>query len=507
MKQKTKWLKPRVWIPLLALLLFYIGCGVYIVAAGRVNTIRIMVSKTDYVVGSQRAVSSDESVMRIRQITEEKMDDNALILNIEAEHTGTGEATLLHTFDMTDIPGDFSVITPISEEYAFYATPFGVLYNKTYQHFNGIETLLVLAVGTMLIVSAACVFSVLEKYRCGAFSYSMVVRCGLIIFLTVNEIIITVRWMELLQIAGQTDIRYIIEVLFNSAKTFVTLSALPLGALALALALSNVQLVRREGFRVMNLLGIFIGIVMMGGIALLHRLNNYLAYDSLAAYYISTFVTLAFAYLYVYFECMLLSTILCAVLSTRYKPPYGLDYIIILGCAIRADGTPTPLLRGRAERALAFEREQFAHTGRHAKFVPSGGQGSDEIISEAASMKRWLTEQGVAEEQILEENQSVNTFQNMAFSKRVIEADAGNAEKVQIGFSTTNYHVFRGYTLANRVNMKVKGLSAKTKLYFFPNAFIREFIGLLWEQKLRHLAFAALLVAALGFLYYLTQVR
>ena len=303
MKQKTKWLKPRVWIPLLALLLFYIGCGVYIVAAGRVNTIRIMVSKTDYVVGSQRAVSSDESVMRIRQITEEKMDDNALILNIEAEHTGTGEATLLHTFDMTDIPGDFSVITPVSEEYAFYATPFGVLYNKTYQHFNGIETLLVLAVGTMLIVSAACVFSVLEKYRCGAFSYSMVVRCGLIIFLTVNEIIITVRWMELLQIAGQTDIRYIIEVLFNSAKTFVTLSALPLGALALALALSNVQLVRREGFRVMNLLGIFIGIVMMGGIALLHRLNNYLAYDSLAAYYISTFVTLAFAYLYVYFEC------------------------------------------------------------------------------------------------------------------------------------------------------------------------------------------------------------
>ena len=393
MKQKTKWLKPRVWIPLLALLLFYIGCGVYIVAAGRVNTIRIMVSKTDYVVGSQRAVSSDESVMRIRQITEEKMDDNALILNIEAEHTGTGEATLLHTFDMTDIPGDFSVITPVSEEYAFYATPFGVLYNKTYQHFNGIETLLVLAVGTMLIVSAACVFSVLEKYRCGAFSYSMVVRCGLIIFLTVNEIIITVRWMELLQIAGQTDIRYIIEVLFNSAKTFVTLSALPLGALALALALSNVQLVRREGFRVMNLLGIFIGIVMMGGIALLHRLNNYLAYDSLAAYYISTFVTLAFAYLYVYFECMLLSTILCAVLSTRYKPPYSLDYIIILGCAIRADGTPTPLLRGRAERALAFEREQFAHTGRHAKFVPSGGQGSDEIISEAASMKRWLTEQ------------------------------------------------------------------------------------------------------------------
>ena len=507
MKQRSKWLKPRVWIPLLALLLFYIGCGVYVLVAGRVNTVSVIISEKEYVAGSQTAVSSDEQVMRVRQIKEELMDDGSLTLSVEAEFAGTGEATLLHTFEMIDQTGGSFEVSPVKSEYVFYATPFGLLYNKTFRHFNGNESLLVLAVGTMLIVSAACVFSVIEKYRCGDFSYSMVVRCGLIIFLTVNAMIVIFRWIEMLRINGVFEINYIIGVLFNSAKTFVTLSALPLTALALALALSNVQLVRREGFRVMNLLGIFIGIVMMGGIALLHRLNNYLAYDSLAAYYISTFVTLAFAYLYVYFECMLLSTILCAVLSTRYKPPYGLDYIIILGCAIRADGTPTPLLRGRAERALAFEREQFAHTGRHAKFVPSGGQGSDEIISEAASMKRWLTEQGVAEEQILEENQSVNTFQNMAFSKRVIEADAENAEKVQIGFSTTNYHVFRGYTLANRVNMKVKGLSAKTKLYFFPNAFIREFIGLLWEQKLRHLAFAALLVAALGFLYYLTQVR
>lgn len=37
--------------------------------------------------------------------------------------------------------------------------------------------------------------------------------------------------------------------------------------------------------------------------------------------------------------------------------------------------------------------------------------------------------------------------------------------------------------------MKAKGLSAKTKLYFYPNAFVREFIGLLYEEKLRHALF------------------
>ena len=45
--------------------------------------------------------------------------------------------------------------------------------------------------------------------------------------------------------------------------------------------------------------------------------------------------------------------------------------------------------------------------------------------------------------------------------------------------------------------MKVKGLSAKTKLYFFPNAFIREFIGLLWEKKLLHILYATLITAAM----------
>ena len=102
---------------------------------------------------------------------------------------------------------------------------------------------------------------------------------------------------------------------------------------------------------------------------------------------------------------------------------------------------------------------------------------------------------------IIKEDKSVNTFQNMLFSKRVIEKDCGDTDGVNIAFSTTNYHVFRGYTLAKKVGMKVKGLSAKTKLYFFPNAFIREFIGLIWEQKLRHLLFALFIVASLTTLY------
>ena len=216
---------------------------------------------------------------------------------------------------------------------------------------------------------------------------------------------------------------------------------------------------------------------------------------------LSSAVQSIISYVLGYLECMLFSCMICAVLSTVYKPPFDKDYIIILGCAICSDGTPTPLLRGRIDRAIAFESEQFSKSGKHAFFVPSGGQGSDEVISEAESMKRYLMEQGIPEERILKEDKSVNTYQNMAFSKKVIEKDAGDLSKASIAFSTTNYHVFRGYTLAKKLNMSIKGLSAKTKLYFFPNAFLREFIGLIVEQKKRHLLFILLGIVFFASLY------
>jgi hypothetical protein len=50
-------------------------------------------------------------------------------------------------------------------------------------------------------------------------------------------------------------------------------------------------------------------------------------------------------------------------------------------------------------------------------------------------------------------------------------------------FSTTNYHVFRGYVCAHQAGMRVEGVGSKTRAYFWPNAFLREFAGLLVTQR------------------------
>ena len=82
----------------------------------------------------------------------------------------------------------------------------------------------------------------------------------------------------------------------------------------------------------------------------------------------------------------------------------------------------------------------------------------------------------------------------MQFSKNVIEKHYGPVEGKKISFATTNYHVFRGYILARKNGFYADGISAKTKTYFYPNAFLREFAGLLMDKKWLHLAVIVIIV-------------
>jgi uncharacterized SAM-binding protein YcdF (DUF218 family) len=263
---------------------------------------------------------------------------------------------------------------------------------------------------------------------------------------------------------------------------------IPMLLMVIFLFVSTLWLMRHEGYRPVNALGIVFAILWFAGMM-------YTMGSELLSYHQGPRILWWIAcYILCYFECMFLSTMACAFLATRYTPPYDRDYIIILGCAIRKDGSLTPLLRGRVDRALAFERAQYAATGRHAVFVPSGGQGDDEVISEGEAMERYLVSQGVEAERIAREDRSVNTYENMKLSRQVIESRGEDIKQVKIAFSTTNYHVFRGYILSRKCGFDAKGVSAPTKTYFYPNAFLREFVGLLVDQRYRHLAYIVLTV-------------
>ncbi len=182
--------------------------------------------------------------------------------------------------------------------------------------------------------------------------------------------------------------------------------------------------------------------------------------------------------------------ILATIVPDRDK-----DYMIILGCGIRKDGTPTPLLRGRINAALEFSRRQQKENGKEMIFVASGGQGSDESTSEANSIRQYLVEQGIPKSRIILDERSTSTFENMQFSKKKIEEHAPITKETRIAFATTNYHVFRSGLFARRVGMRALGIGAKTVWYFWPNAWVREFAGLLTEHRKKQLLTIGIMIA------------
>ena len=136
--------------------------------------------------------------------------------------------------------------------------------------------------------------------------------------------------------------------------------------------------------------------------------------------------------------------------------------------------------------------------GREAILIPSGGQGGDEPMPEAEAMGNYLRSCGIPERVILEENKSRNTYQNMAFSKKLIEEREGNANDKNVIFVTTNYHVFRSGIWAGLAGLRAEGLGSKTKWWFWPNAFVRECIGLLANRALPELIWLIILVVLFG---------
>ena len=486
-------IKKRYIILLLAILSFNIGFLIYTVNVGQTYELVDVVGYDRFDMDSIKAQTSDSSVLRIRSIDQKlRPGDKMNYISVELESAGSGDCTLDLSYPE---PGEET--KRINGQFHFRVLPFGVIYNIDQQSFSSVWLIVPLALIMIMLTVVVLTVTFVQKLVRGEFSYSMAGHGGVILFLALlfGTIISNIQ-----SLTGEGVPHSVDDLLFQftiSGNVFLNATNIPMLLLAVALAVSNIWLILKEGFRVQNALGILIGVLLVGSMFVINISNDFNSAENDLEYYSQMIIHTGVTFIAFYLECMLISTVFCAVASTVYRPAKDMDYIIILGCAIRKDGTPTPLLRGRVQRAFDFEKRQFEATGKHAKFVPSGGQGSDEVISEAESMKRCLMELGAPEENILMEDKSVNTYQNMAFSKKLIEQDADNPGNVKIGFSTTNYHVFRGYTLAQKVGMTVKGLSAKTKLYFFPNAFVREFIGLLWEKKLYHLIYATLLVGAM----------
>ena len=341
-----------------------------------------------------------------------------------------------------------------------------------------------------LAVVVQLIVALIKQIQYNPYSYNTIFYTGFALFTLAVCILLLIICVRLIR-DPTTGADQILRTLLDSAKTYMQISFPFIVTFSVALFISNISLIRHEGKRLVNVLGIILSFLLIGGELFLFVIDYY-ASGSKYQVMVHDLFTNLFAAVYLYFECMLIGAIFADSLAALYEPEPDKDFLIILGCGLRKDGTPSPLLRGRIDRALDFADRQEALTGKAPIFVTSGGKGPDEVISESASMKRYLLEKGVPESRIVEEDTSTDTRENMKFSKEKIWAIDPEGK---VAFATTNYHVFRSGLYARRVKMRAVGMGAKTKWYFWPNAAVREFVGLLTEHRLKQgLIFSGLIL-------------
>ncbi|HJB80452.1 YdcF family protein [uncultured Flavonifractor sp.] len=116
--------------------------------------------------------------------------------------------------------------------------------------------------------------------------------------------------------------------------------------------------------------------------------------------------------------------------------------MVILGCKVESWG-PSILLQDRLDKALDYLEDHPDLT-----IVVSGGQGDDEHQSEAQCMYDYLTAHGVDGGQILMEDQSHNTWENICFTQELLQAEGVDTSEMLV--VSNGFHLARVRMLWDR---------------------------------------------------------
>lgn len=347
-----------------------------------------------------------------------------------------------------------------------------------------------------LINSALAIMAVELKHSLEKtlYDYKNIMLVGGILFLFTMAVALFL-WIFFDYYKNPISVQTVYDVVLAFPEKFSYYAVFILSAICVLLGVSNIELLRKEGFHLHNALSVLLAALYLGGTAAVYILSDLLEEHTGTETPLTAFLNIAFPLfcllMLCYFECILAGTAVMGYRAAKQVPAYDKDYIIILGCSIDKKGGLLPLLKGRVDRAVRYAWEQERTSGKSLRYIPSGGKGSNEVISEASAMELYLLSHGAEREEVIPENRSTNTYENMKFSKAILDKLDPDAK---VAFATTNYHMLRSGILAQKVGLDAEGIAAATKWYFWPNGFLREFFAIIVMHLKSHIAVGAALL-------------
>lgn len=149
------------------------------------------------------------------------------------------------------------------------------------------------------------------------------------------------------------------------------------------------------------------------------------------------------------------------------------DYILVLGCGLD-DEKPSQALKRRLDAAY-----EFSCLHPTIPLIVSGGKGNDEKCSEANAMKMYLLQKGVDEAKIIMEDQSVCTYTNFEYTKRLLK------KTCTLMVVSCDFHMYRAIALGRNAGFTCYRWPAKSTTLYSVKNFVREFGCILyfWVKK------------------------
>ena len=132
-----------------------------------------------------------------------------------------------------------------------------------------------------------------------------------------------------------------------------------------------------------------------------------------------------------------------------------IDYVLVLGCGVREDGSPSHMLSERLKAGADIFKS--LDESKNAKLLLSG-DNSGESYNELAAMKRVSIENGVDESDMEIDNIGFSTYESMYNAKTVYDAK-------KIIIITQPYHMYRALYIAKSLGMEAYGVTAYLPFY------------------------------------------
>ncbi len=129
-----------------------------------------------------------------------------------------------------------------------------------------------------------------------------------------------------------------------------------------------------------------------------------------------------------------------------------IDCILILGCQVKEDGSPSHMLRDRLTRGIELYELNTA-----PKIIMSGDHGQQEY-DEVNTMKQYAIDAGIPSEDIFMDHAGFSTYESVYRAKEIFEA-----EKLLI--VTQEYHLYRALYIAEQLGLEAYGVSSDYHTY------------------------------------------